>query len=166
MTRACEPQTQRPLLPRRVRYFAACRGTTSRLAGARVVLNFEFYAGWMLDLDAIDVNEIATALADQTDYEHRWLIDPGTGELAFWTSDLGIDGDNPVELDELDLILIDPLPSHVWYQDMVDFAEGISNRGAGERLSRSLVGKGRVPALQERALPRTPRADHTLARPA
>ena len=96
----------------------------------------------MLDLDAIDVEEIANALADQTDYEHRWLIDPRSGELAFWTSDLGIDGENPVELDELDLILIDPLPSYVWYQDMVDFAEGISDRTAGERLSRTLEGKG------------------------
>ena len=96
----------------------------------------------MLDLDAIDVEEIANALADQTDYEHRWLIDPRSGELAFWTSDLGIDGENPVELDELDLILIDPLPSYVWYQDMVDFADGISDRGAGESLSRALEGKG------------------------
>jgi Uncharacterised protein family (UPF0158) len=96
----------------------------------------------MLDLDAIDVVEIATALSDQTDYEHRWLVNPSTGEVAFWTSDLGIDGENPVELDELDLILIDPLPSSVWYQDMVDFADGISDRGAGERLSRALQGKG------------------------
>ncbi len=96
----------------------------------------------MLDLDAIDVEEIANALADQTDYDHRWLIDPRTGEVAFWTSDLGIDGENPVELDELDLILIDPLPSYVWYQDMVDFADGISDRGAGERLRRALEGKG------------------------
>ena len=100
------------------------------------------YAAWVLDLDAIDVEEIATALADQTDYEHRWLIDPRTGEVAFWTSDTGIHGETPVELDELDLILIDPLPSHVWYQDMVDFDDGISDRGAGERLSRSLEGKG------------------------
>lgn len=100
------------------------------------------YAGRMLDLDAIDVEEIANALADQTDYEHRWLVDPRTGEVAFWTSDLGIDGQNPVELDELDLILIDPLPSYVWYQDMVDFAEGISDRRAGERLLRALEGKG------------------------
>ena len=76
----------------------------------------------MLDLDAIDVEEIANALADQTDYEHRWLIDPTTGEIAFWTSDTGIDAENPVELDELDLTVIDPLPSYVWYQDMVDFA--------------------------------------------
>jgi hypothetical protein len=96
----------------------------------------------MLDLDALDVEEIATALADQADYEHRWLIDPRTGEVAFWTSDTGIDGEHPVELDELDLVLIDPLPSHVWYQDMVDFADGISDHAAGQRLRRSLEGKG------------------------
>ena len=102
----------------------------------------------MLDLDMIDVEEIATALADQTDYDHRWLIDPRTGEVVFWTSDTGIDGQNPVdldeldELDELDLILIDPLPSYVWYQDMADFADGISDRAAGEVLHRALQGKG------------------------
>ena len=53
-----------------------------------------FYPEWMLDLGGIDVEEVATALADQTDYEHRWLIDPRTGRVAFWTSDTGIDGEN------------------------------------------------------------------------
>ena len=48
------------------------------------------YADGMLERDAIDVEEIATALADQTDYEHRWLIDPRTGEVVFWTSDLSL----------------------------------------------------------------------------
>ena len=120
----------------------------------------------MLDLDGIDVEEIATALADQTDYEHRWLIDPRTGEVVFWTSDTGIDGENPVELDELDLILIEPLPSYVWYQDMVDFAEGISDRAAGRRLSRVAAGQGSVPALQERAVPSPSRTDLGLAGPA
>jgi hypothetical protein len=81
----------------------------------------------MFDLAGIDVEEIATALADQTDYEHRWLFDPRTGQVVFWTSDTGIDGENSVEIDELDLISIDPIPSYVWYQDMVDFAEGISD---------------------------------------
>ncbi len=57
------------------------------------------YSEWVLDLSGFDVEEIATALADQTDYEHRWLIDPRTGELAYWTSDTGIDGENPVEID-------------------------------------------------------------------
>ena len=60
----------------------------------------------MLDLGAIDVEEIATALADQTDYEHRWLVDPRTGQVAFWTSDTGIDGENPIEIDELALSIL------------------------------------------------------------
>jgi hypothetical protein len=100
------------------------------------------YAEWVLDLAKLDVDEIAIALSDQTDYEHRWLIDPSTGQIAFWTSDTGIDGENPVELDELDLIPIDPLPSHVWYQDMADFAEGVSDESVGRRLARALRGKG------------------------
>ena len=41
---------------------------------------------------------------------------PAQGELAYWTSDTGIDGENPVEIDELDLIAIDPLPPYVWFQ--------------------------------------------------
>lgn len=96
----------------------------------------------MLDLSNLDVDEIANALSDQTDYEHRWFIDPRTGEIAFWTEDTGIDGQNPVDLDELDLTPIDPMPSYVWYQDMADFAERVSDEGAGRRLARALDGKG------------------------
>jgi hypothetical protein len=43
----------------------------------------------VFDLAAIDLEEIATALEDQTDYEHRWLLDPRTAQVAFWTSDTG-----------------------------------------------------------------------------
>lgn len=96
----------------------------------------------MLDLNRIDVEDIATALADQTDYEHRWLIDPRTGQVAFWTSDTGIDGEKPVVIDELDLIPIDPLPSYVWFQDLADFADGVSDRAAGRQLTQSLQGRG------------------------
>ena len=103
---------------------------------------FGFYPEQMFDLGGIDIEEIATALADQTDYEHRWLLDPRTGQVAFWTSDTGIDGENPVEIDDLDLILIDPIPSYVWYQDMADFAEGVSDGAAGRRLARALQGRG------------------------
>jgi hypothetical protein len=80
-------------------------------------------------------------LADQTDYEHRWLINPQNGEIVFWTSDTDVDGQNPVDLDELDLVCIDPLPSYVWYRDMADF-RGDKRRscrppaGAGHRRSR------------------------------
>jgi hypothetical protein len=100
------------------------------------------YSGLMLDLSSLDLEEIANALADQTDYEHRWLINPQTGEIAFWTADTGIDGQTPVDLDELDLICIDPLPSWVWYQDMADFAETITDEPAGRRLLRAIQGKG------------------------
>ena len=96
----------------------------------------------MLDLSKVDVDEIANALADQTDYEHRWLIDPLTGEIAFWTEETGIDGQNPVDLDELDLTPIDPMPSYVWYQDMADFADRASDEEARRRLARAIDGKG------------------------
>ena len=110
----------------------------------------------MLDLSGIDVEEIATALADQADYEHRWLVDPRTGQIAFWTSDTGIDGENPVEIDELDLIAIDPLPSYVWFQDMADFAEGISDRKVGQRLSQALRGRGPFRRFKNELMSTTP----------
>ncbi|MFY1577350.1 UPF0158 family protein [Verrucosispora sp. WMMD703] len=96
----------------------------------------------MLDLSRLDLEEIATALEDQTYYDHRWLIDPRTGEILFWTTDGGVDGRTPVDLDDLDLVGIDPLPSSVWYRDMVDFAEGISDAAVGRRLARAIQGRG------------------------
>jgi hypothetical protein len=96
----------------------------------------------MLALSKLDLEEVAGALADQTDYEHRWLIDPETGEILYWTRDGGVDGETPVDLDELDTVPIDPEPSHVWYQDMVDFVEGISDERAGRRLGRAIEGRG------------------------
>jgi hypothetical protein len=96
----------------------------------------------MLGLDKFDLGEIAMALQDQTDYEYFHLVDPQTGEMAFWTRDSGIDGEHPVDLDDLDLIAINPLPSYVWYEDMADFAEGISNEQACRRLARAIRGKG------------------------
>jgi hypothetical protein len=87
------------------------------------------------------LDEIAFALADQNAYEHRWVINPRTGEIAIWTSESGVDGD-PVDVDELDLVCVDPLPSHVWYRDMADFAERISDEHAGRRLARAIDGRG------------------------
>ncbi len=100
------------------------------------------YSGLVLDLSSLDLEEIANALADQTHYEYRRLINPQTGEIVFWTADTGIDGRTPVDLDELNLVGIDPLPSWVWYQDMADFAETISDEQAGPRLLRAIQGKG------------------------
>ncbi|WP_203935277.1 hypothetical protein [Virgisporangium ochraceum] len=97
----------------------------------------------MLDLDRFELKEVADALADQSAYEHRWLIDPQTCKIVFWTADTCVDGHNPVDLDELDhLVPIAPLPSHVWYRDMADFAERISDGSAGRRLARAIDGRG------------------------
>lgn len=41
-----------------------------------------------------------------------------------------------------DLVGVDPLPSRVWYQDMADFADRISDVTAGRRLARDLQGRG------------------------
>ena len=96
----------------------------------------------MLELNGLDLEEIALALADQGGYEHRWLINPQTGEVVFWTADTGIDGQPPVDLDELDLVGIDPLPSWIWYQDMADFAEALTDERAGRRLAQAIQGQG------------------------
>ncbi|RSD13123.1 UPF0158 family protein [Amycolatopsis eburnea] len=96
----------------------------------------------MLGLEKFDLEEIAGALEDQTDYEHFHLVDPRTGEMGYWTREGGIDGEHPVDLDELDLIPIRPLPSYVWYEDMADFADGISDERAGRRLERAIRGRG------------------------
>jgi hypothetical protein len=58
------------------------------------------YSGLVMSLDTFDLEEIASALADQIDYERQWLIDPGTGKIVFWTADTGIDGHTPVDLDD------------------------------------------------------------------
>lgn len=89
------------------------------------------YSGLVPHPSSLDLEETAGALSDQTDHEHQWLINPHTGAIAFWTADTGIDGRTPVDLNELDLVCLDPLPSWVWYQDMADLAEGITDERAG-----------------------------------
>ncbi|WP_020662299.1 UPF0158 family protein [Amycolatopsis benzoatilytica] len=96
----------------------------------------------MFALDSFDLDEIAHALQNQDAYDLRFLVDPRTGELVLWTLDGGLDGENPVDLDELDLIPIQPLPPYVWYQDMADFAECVGDEQASLRLSRALRGSG------------------------
>ena len=104
--------------------------------------NREIYCGLVLDLSSLNLADIADALADQGNYEHVWLINPQTGEIAFWTAETGIDGQTPVDLDDLDLVGINPLPPWVWYQDMADFADTITDERAGRRLTRAIQGKG------------------------
>jgi hypothetical protein len=96
------------------------------------------------------LEEIALALQDQTGYEYCWLIDPRSEQLAVWTEDGGIDGRTPVELDEGDLLPIEPLPSWEWYGDMADFAEGLSDERTGRNLLRAIQGKGAFRRFKDR----------------
>ena len=96
----------------------------------------------MLDVNSLDLGEIANALAGQTGDEHRWLIHPQTGEVVFGTAGTGIGGQRPAGLDDLDLADIDPLPSWIGYQDMADFAEAMTDERAGRRVARAIQGKG------------------------
>jgi Uncharacterised protein family (UPF0158) len=78
------------------------------------------------------------------------LIDPQSGQIGFWTEDGGVDGRTPVDLEDLDLIPIEPLPSWVWHRDMADFAEGISDQRAGRSLARAIEGKGAFRRFKDR----------------
>ncbi|MFB9925234.1 UPF0158 family protein [Amycolatopsis halotolerans] len=104
----------------------------------------------MLALDQFDLDRIAEALQDQSACELRHLVDPRTGVISIWTEDGGLDGERPIDLDELDLIPIDPLPSYVWYQDMADFAGRVGDEQASDQLSIALRGKGAFRRFKDR----------------
>jgi hypothetical protein len=67
------------------------------------------YSDLALDPSSLDLEEIGNALADQANCQHRWLINPQTGEIAFWTADTGIDGQTPVDPVQLRATRLPPL---------------------------------------------------------
>ena len=93
-----------------------------------------------VDLAGVDIDELASAMQDQEDYEHWWTFDPRTGEFGYrsrYDDDYG-----PDELPDPDVLVIHPYPSHVWYRDMVDFAEELTDERTSRRLLRALDGRG------------------------
>ncbi len=92
------------------------------------------------DPESLDLASIAHALQDQGGFEHHWLFDPATCETVYWSADS--DPDEEIGLDLDTLVSIEPLPSWVWYHDMADFVEGISDDEAGRRLGRAISGRG------------------------
>lgn len=96
-----------------------------------------------LDPGQVDLEELAMALQDQGAFDlHRWLLDRNTGEVVFVNLDIGLEEPED-DLDDAEhLVPIEPIGSGIWYHDMVDFAEGISDDQAGRRLGRALSGKG------------------------
>ena len=74
---------------------------------------------------------------------------PRVGAGGLLDSDTGLDGENPVDLEDVDLTPIDPLPPYVWYQDMADFADRVGDETAGRRLARAIAGKGAFGRFKE-----------------
>jgi predicted nucleotidyltransferase len=99
----------------------------------------------MLDLDRIDLGQIAMALEDHS-FEHQWLLDPRTGE-TWMDSEYGDDAELDTALRErgLDrdaLVPIEPRGSREGYRDMEDFIERIRDPKAHDLLDRAIAGRG------------------------
>jgi hypothetical protein len=94
----------------------------------------------MLDLDAIDLDDLCIALADHSaGYDSWWLLDPRTGETQHYSRDAGDDLD---ALDEAGLVPVEPMPSSEGYADMADFVDLVPERRPAELLSRAIEGRG------------------------
>jgi len=92
----------------------------------------------MLDLDSVDIGDIAHALEDHS-YEHSWWFDPRTGEVQF-RSDYD---DEPVaDPEELGWIPIGSIGSGESYRDMEDFIDRVRDPRASDLLARAIEGRG------------------------
>src|SRR5437660_10416261 len=98
--------------------------------------------------NSIDLDMLEIAMED-SDLAHRYFLNLVTGEVVFFSDDLGpsdedeglsedIDGSN-------DYIAIERIPSHEAYQWMVDFVDDMVapvDERAAETLSMAISGKG------------------------
>jgi predicted nucleotidyltransferase len=94
----------------------------------------------MLDLSAVDLGEIATALEDHS-YDGSWWIDATTGAVWYWRGEEDDDAEFDPDARE-DARRIDPLPSSEGYGDMEDFIARLSDRRAADLLDRAIAGRG------------------------
>lgn len=90
----------------------------------------------MLDLSAVDLDALAEALEDHSDFIH-WYIDPQTGEVTAWSDD----SDEPSP-EEAGAVFVDALPSYEAYEDMRDFVAQVPERRAADLLARAIEGRG------------------------
>jgi predicted nucleotidyltransferase len=91
----------------------------------------------MLELSAVDFDALVQALEDHSDFIH-WFVDPATGEVIPWSEDM----DEELNPEDSGARYVDPLPSHVAYQDMEDFVARVPERRAADLLARAIEGRG------------------------
>ena len=90
----------------------------------------------MLDLRAVDLDALAEAMEDHSDFL-RWFVDPTSGEVLAWSDDM--DEPHPEEAGN---VYVSPLPSHEAYEDLRDFVAQVPERRARDLLSRAIEGRG------------------------
>jgi predicted nucleotidyltransferase len=91
----------------------------------------------MLDLDDLDLDDLCTALEDNS-YEHSWWFDPRSGEVRLHSPD--IDEGDVDDLDEAGLVPIQSIAAHEAYSDMADFVARVGDQRVAARLERALGG--------------------------
>lgn len=91
----------------------------------------------MLDPDAVDLDELCSALDDRSP-DTRWFLNTADGRII-----PSFDGmDEPEDLDAPVWREIDPDGSGVGYRDMAEFVSGVHHRRAAELLDRAIAGRG------------------------
>jgi uncharacterized protein (UPF0332 family) len=92
----------------------------------------------MLDIDAVDLADLALALEDHS-AEHTWLLDPASGVVA---PRFGAALEDALGAVPDGAVAIGPLPVAVGYGDMEDFVAYVRDVRARDLLERAIVGRG------------------------
>jgi predicted nucleotidyltransferase len=93
----------------------------------------------MLELHQIDLNDLAEALEDHSEW-HSWWLDPRSGTIELWAEDaLGDEGTQP---GGLGWVAVEQIESREGYGDMVEFVEAVSDPRAHDLLARAIEGRG------------------------
>jgi Uncharacterised protein family (UPF0158) len=98
--------------------------------------------------NSIDLDILETAMED-SDLGNRYFLNLVTGEVVFFSDDLGLSDEDERLLEEIDgsnnYVAVERIPSHEAYQWMVDFVDEMvapADEYAAEQLSMALHGKG------------------------
>lgn len=97
-------------------------------------------------LATFDLDEIAFVREDNR-WAHtgnHYFVHPRSGELFHWDEDHLLNGEGPVEEEDLDpdLVVLDWVDSGEAYRDMQDFVSCLTDRTAADRLQRALDDRG------------------------
>lgn len=94
----------------------------------------------MLDLSAVDLEDLALALEDHSG-DSSWYIHRLTGVVRLDSLYIDEEMDDAFEEDG-NWVFVDPMPSRVAYEDMEDFVRRVSDPRAAGVLARAIEGRG------------------------